>query len=427
MVDSPRRDLRWRIYMAANLSKYGITSIIGQRDYILPTHDNSKKAIWLGRFISNNGKVPGDKLLFETFKRNKTPVFFIHDEGGFHIKKYYNNTITERIHPIDIMKEDFIKKVYVWGEEQKKILLDKARKELKEKITISGSPKFEILENAEVGDEKWILACTPFKVCNPGSQGIKPFSERAIDLAKDDTAGSMNEAHWHHLRYWKKTTDEFSEFIEMIDQLSTKLPNENIVIRPHPDENADYYKGLFSHRKNIEINSSGDAFYLIRNSKAVIHTESTTGLEALLCGKKTINFRPLGEHDYVMLGLETAGTSAGNINEVLTCLQDEHPSKDISNNKYINLNTNSLEKITDDLVSFINKNKVKSRCLIQNPEAEAPKEFDTKGKNYPYSIKEIETYLNEANQKLNTAATIEQQGFNHVIIKQKTIAREQIE
>ena len=56
VIDSPRRDLEWRLYMALRFSKQGISSVIGDTHQIKPIHEKSKNCIWFGRLAGANGR-----------------------------------------------------------------------------------------------------------------------------------------------------------------------------------------------------------------------------------------------------------------------------------------------------------------------------------------------------------------------------------
>lgn len=84
----------------------------------------------------------------------------------------------------------------------------------------------------------------------------------------------------------------FQSTLRIIDTIleSTKM---HIVIRPHPNENITAWKEYLQGNPRITISKSGDSIPNILASKQVIHSGSTVGLEALLCGVPTISFENL--------------------------------------------------------------------------------------------------------------------------------------
>ncbi|NOG32800.1 hypothetical protein HLB35_15445 [Halomonas sp. TBZ9] len=110
-VDSPKRDLEWRLMMAVKLAKKGAVSVVGQKEYTFPAHSQSTNAIWFGRFAANNATSDMDNELFKKVRENNTSIFFLHDEGGFYIKETYEKAIF-RIHPPHLLKNDFVKRFF---------------------------------------------------------------------------------------------------------------------------------------------------------------------------------------------------------------------------------------------------------------------------------------------------------------------------
>ena len=82
-IDSPRRDLEWRVFMALKLSHEGISSVIGSVGQINSLLEKSENCIYFGRFGGASGRTEFDKRTIELMQENNTSMFFLHDEGAF--------------------------------------------------------------------------------------------------------------------------------------------------------------------------------------------------------------------------------------------------------------------------------------------------------------------------------------------------------
>ena len=73
------------------------------------------------------------------------------------------------------------------------------------------------------------------------------------------------------------------ETILAIKNISIKFPNLNIVLRPHPSSNVEYWKTLFFNNKNIIISSNEDSLSSwISNSLLVVHNGCTSAIETII-------------------------------------------------------------------------------------------------------------------------------------------------
>ena len=73
------------------------------------------------------------------------------------------------------------------------------------------------------------------------------------------------------------------EMILAIKNISNKFPNLNIVIRPHPVSNGEYWKALFFNNKNVIVSSNKDSLSSwISNSQLVVHNGCTSAIETVI-------------------------------------------------------------------------------------------------------------------------------------------------
>lgn len=81
-------------------------------------------------------------------------------------------------------------------------------------------------------------------------------------------------------------------FIEAVKWCLENIPTHKIVVRPHPAERTTMWHKLARGNPRLKIVEGQRHIPWIMASEAVVHTNSTTGVEAALLGKPTVNLVP---------------------------------------------------------------------------------------------------------------------------------------
>lgn len=374
-IDSPRRDLEWRLHIAQKLSTKGISSVIGNMREINHILEKSQNCIYFGRLPGNTGRTDFDYRTLEIMKKNKTYLFFLHDEGAFYLVGEYESAV-RRVYPLSVFENDVCKKVFFWGEKQRAVFSNCAENS---KYIVSGAPRFDLgkpkyeyLDQSTIEELKdkygdFILISGRFSAVNmvPDDPGF--LSKRMYEIHVE--GGSLEHVTREEVltkifKDWEKTSIEFSRFVAMGAKLAMDFPDLNFVFRPHPSERTSTYKEAFSHFNNVFVDKSFDVRPFIRASKALIHSECTTGLEAEMAQKANINYRPCMSLDEFN-GIEVAGLSNVGIvvetyeqlKEKLQYLKDtkfKYNQTIDGLSKYL-LNSNNEKEATEVIVNEIQK------------------------------------------------------------------------
>lgn len=321
-VDSPRRDMEWRLFVAAKLAERGISSVIGSKSAIRGIHARSNNCIFLGRLGSNTGRTSTDRKYVEEMEKKKTALFFLHDEGALYYKGEYEGWV-RRIYPEEYFSSEAMKKVLFWGEAQKKVFEDSP---VSRKFQVIGFPRFDLckpefesIDSTAVNGlvkkyGNFILICGRFAAVNMVADDPSALGSRSFDMRLEGGAlktQKKEEILRSMFGAWEKVSLEFSQFVPAVAKLALDFPDLNIVLRPHPAEKESFYKEAFSHFQNVFIDKSGDVRPFIRACKVMVHSECTTGLEAELSRKPNINFRPCMNHplsrDYEVAAVSDVG------------------------------------------------------------------------------------------------------------------------
>ena len=181
------------------------------------------------------------------------------------------------------------KKVFFWGELQKKEFINALGENHSSDLIVTGSPRADhwelIRRNLEkihhnYIDKKCILIATSF-----GKENHALGKDGHYNLLKD-VAGlkygaNDNESFHNHfqslldlgnfvLPYYKK----------LVVELAKNLPHEKIILRPHPSENLDTWKELTKEFDNIEVNVQGTIIEWINKAKLLIQYGSSSAIQA---------------------------------------------------------------------------------------------------------------------------------------------------
>ena len=194
------------------------------------------------------------------------------------------------IHPDDGLVErrfnqesvDLSSIIFAWGEKDSRAIKEKFP--LSKKICVTGGPRidcwraeFDFLYKPEITDIKrrfgdFILINSNF--------GPPPFPEHHY---KDQKVRERIDI----LRAVRE------KFLELMIILSKEFPQRNIVLRPHPGENLDYWERLRgSLPKNTHVVLEGSVSPWLRSASAIVHHCCTTAVEGWMSGGKLISYEP---------------------------------------------------------------------------------------------------------------------------------------
>lgn len=336
-IDSPRRDLEWRVFVALKLSREGISSVIGSVGQINSLLEKSENCIYLGRFGGASGRTGFDKRTIELMQENNTSMFFLHDEGAFYLNGEYERLV-KLIYPEVYFSLPVLEKVFFWGEKQKVIYKNHPEAS---KFLVTGAPRFDLcradyadLDSTTIKDlvnkyKDFVLVSGRFAAVNTVPDDPSFLGKRIYEIYLE--GGALESSKKEDIltgmfKYWEKCSIEFGRFVSSVARLAMEYPELNFVFRPHPAERSSFYKEAFSHFNNVFVDKSFDARPFIRASKVVIHSECTTGIEAEISQKPNINYRPclnLTEFEEIdVAGASEVGIIVENYEELRNSLQE---------------------------------------------------------------------------------------------------------
>lgn len=367
IVDNYRRDLSWRLDVASKLKMLGYTNYIGSPESIRKLHLFYKNSIILGRLGSTTGNSNFDQEFLNEIDNNSSKLIYFHDEGGVFSCNAFENSVLHT-HPINLINKDIVQKVFVWGANQYNVLKSFVSTD---KLMVFGMPRLESVIpinnlNQNHNIKKNILINSRFGDVNKVDGDISFFSTRRCEIRKEGNPKlSVNEIKYELINEWCSSNITFTYFIEMIHSVISSFPKENFIIRPHPSESVDFYTDVFGSYPNVSVSKKGDLIETFENTKLVIHSQCTTGLEAYFNNIPQINFIPKKSDNFLLTCVSELKPIASNKEMILALLNDflignynnntdlENMKKYISN---IDKSFSSHDLIINEVESFFSTN-----------------------------------------------------------------------
>ena len=185
--------------------------------------------------------------------------------------------------------------IFAWGQAHAEDLAGPAR-EAGKSVEVAGNPRLDLLhprlqalheEEASRLREThgdFILVTTNLSWANPH---VIPKEQK--DLHEPVATDDSREGARSYLEYQKRM---LTAFRSALPALAHALPNTTIVLRPHPVENLESWKELLAPFPNVRVIREGGVIPWILASRILLHSNSTTGLEARLLGGCPVAYVP---------------------------------------------------------------------------------------------------------------------------------------
>jgi surface carbohydrate biosynthesis protein len=324
-IEISTRELDSKLVMASALAAQGCRTIVGYKEAMKTVARGSRRVIWQGKslFSSKTTDHVADDLL-----KNESAIMFIHDEGGIHQVSAWKQNVLKK-HRVDDLRSRDVSRICVWGNKQKEVISAFAD-ELSDVLTVTGSPRFDLcqprfgwLVNEEEQNEitacsPYILVCTRFVNAAHAEGQEVPFQRRMYSTGwpKSFDAKAIADVVFTQ---WQQAVHDFADLVVLVKELALSYPNYTLVLRPHPSESVAFYKQAFSRFPNVTVRRDKSVLAWIRSAALVLHSNCTTGIEAVLAERPVVNLLPAsaGRTDLDLEVAREAGCVAVSIPDAL--------------------------------------------------------------------------------------------------------------
>jgi len=374
-IEIGARELDSKLVLASMLAAKGCRVVVGHKEALKAVARTSKRVLWQGKslFSGRGREYIADRLL-----GNNSAIMFLHDEGAMHQVDAWTENVLKNHHVDDIRRRK-ISRVCVWGERQKEVLSSYAP-ELNEIIRVTGTPRFDLCsskyawltesapEEAKSKYKPYILACSRFvNAAHADGQG-DPFQRRMNPAIWPDNFDLKSIANIVFSQ-WQRAVHDFADFVVLIKEIALRHPDHTVVFRPHPSESLDFYRLAFKYFKNVAVTNEGSVIKWIRSADLVVHSNCTTGIEAVLAGRPVLNLLPAapGRESTDVEVAREAGVSASSIGEAIdnaaTLISGDAPQHAWSPHALSmlhNLRGESIPTLVDETLNVLNQERIDS-------------------------------------------------------------------
>lgn len=276
-IETISREIDYKVFLAMSLSIKGFQVIIGKKQSINRLLNRFTNYIYIDKGYHQQVS----EEIYRKIKLNNGIILNLDEEGAVDFPN--NSTLLNRYSP-KMLK--IVDKVFLWGNNQKKMIMDKNDGLLN--LSVTGHPRFLLLKKKFHGlyDQEsltlknkygnFILINTNFGF------GNNVNGDEFVEKNYENRFQNISEII-------KEDKLKFKAIIELVNNLSKE---KNIIIRPHPEEKLETYNSIYSKNKNVKIIRENSSLPWIMASSKCIHIDCTTGIEAAILNKRVISFIP---------------------------------------------------------------------------------------------------------------------------------------
>ncbi|MDB9744293.1 hypothetical protein OAA91_02070 [Fibrobacterales bacterium] len=362
-IETTARELDHKLLMAVKAIKPGVKVYVGEQQMVRNLSYIVKGGVFYGKHLFGKPKF-SDQDYYKRLKKNNFNLVHLNEEGAVWPggDEEWNYLLAQAERPSVLDSNDYM---VVWGDWQKKFN-DNIEKH-NTNVVVTGHPRFDLcrkkyteLFSSEVESLKetygdFILVNTAFSYANNGQGGVGFIFKPTISY-------DINDEKHRKYRFvrWKTQMFSLADIVNLVNDLSIKYPNKNIILRPHPSEDTAMYKDIFQGISNVKVVYEGTVTPWLLACKLLIHNGCTTAIEASLAGKPVINFRTNYNPKFDIYLANICGKTIDNTPEIIENVEEifkgdfkvNLPIEKLANDLFNNFKE---ENTADSVVEYIEK------------------------------------------------------------------------
>lgn len=280
------RELDGKLLLAAELASRGLTVVLGHKTVVKKyALDQRRRGVWYALACREKEA---------KFARRLSEYGIVSvaqdEEAGTIYEKYsdFHRLRADHWHISDFSA------FFCWGEDDYNFLCDQYPNDAL-KIYNTGSPRSALLGELgrnyysdEIGVLKdkygdFVLFVSGFQY---GNGHVSQETRGAIGRSESIWARNSGDQLALLVEEERKLMRAFSDAI----QLFAHEVDANVVLRPHPCENKEFWEAVAKPHSRVRVASDRSATPWILSSGLIIQNSSTVGLEACLCGTPAVAF-----------------------------------------------------------------------------------------------------------------------------------------
>jgi surface carbohydrate biosynthesis protein len=305
-IETINRDLDFRLFVACAYLKPHHRFFVGFHGIIYPLATRMRKGLFVGKHFVLLEPTRETYTRYHVLKERGFLCVHLDEEGAVYPGDVENwrHRLRWQFNPCALSAEDYM---CTWGDFQREFYLSLGP-ECAANIRTTGHPRFDLYKRAyrkyfaedvealraRYGD--FLLVNGNFTIANNGLGISDTFSKRSgYNPAGLDVAPGATVTRRDYFDWWAHTSHVLINFIRLINRLSLEFPSHQIIIRPHPSEDWNYYKIVFNGIENVHVEHRGPVAPWLLACKVLIHDGCTTAIEAFLGDTPIINYRTVDD------------------------------------------------------------------------------------------------------------------------------------
>jgi surface carbohydrate biosynthesis protein len=292
------RELDSKLILACISATAANRIFIGQHDVLFDvvTKTGMTGGVYVGKNIFRDLFPIETGARYRELKQQGFALVHLHEEGAVFEgdEERWRKTLLDCLNPAILDKDDYL---CTWGDFQRDYY-QSLNPPCVGNIVTTGHPRFDYLKpsyrsyfepdvqriKARLG--QFILINSAFGQVNNCLGLADTFSPRLnYDPADAGRRVATFSTFAHEALF-------IGAFIKLANNISLRWPDINIVWRPHPSENWDYYRTVFANIPNVHVLHEGPVTPWLMACSMLIHNGCTTGIEAYFAGTNVINYKP---------------------------------------------------------------------------------------------------------------------------------------
>ena len=361
-VETSRREMIAKVFTATMLASKGFPVALFRSNFFEEIGWPSP-GLYIGKNCFRHAGLSRERH-YDRLKQSGIRVWHLDEEGAVYAGKSENDwrkTLLRRLNPAILQEDD---KILTWGQWQQQTFLEL---DPDCPVCVTGSPNFDLLrpeyfsalsefdKRETDGRSDFILVNTRFSLSN-GLLSIQRHLEADSPVSQ--------HVDPRPLRHWISQTGILQyAFISLVQNLAERLPEEEIVLRPHPAEDPTLYRDLLSGFPNVSIEWRGDVGSWIRRCRVLIQNGCTTAIQALIAEKPVITYLPIDEVNDLSPGLpNTIGEKCKDLDAVIEALDKNAAAiADASVSRSI------AARLRGEIGSTISSRRSRRQCAMRRP------------------------------------------------------------
>jgi len=363
-IETSNRELIPKLYLAFKFAEKGYSSYVGQKGQIHSAIKHLKSPVY---FDKGYHKGHSEKV-FERVKKNKGFIISLDEENGIDYEAHDGKTASSgescTFPTLDYRFTEtalsYFDLIFLWGRPQYKYLENLRNNFNTEKAFYTCHPRFDLLKRKFQ------------KLYDPAVDSLKSkygnfilfnmafgFGNNVLgeDFVVKNYGNRVNNIR-ELVEYQKEQIKYYFKLIKLLSEKSSL----NIIVRPHPEEDIDFYKKHLGKMENVKVIHEGPVIPWIIASRFMIHPSCTTAVEASMLGKTSIFFGKNFNRGLIpWIPVEVSKV----FSDYETLIEYINGNDKISNNnkntkileEYFSFGTNSVENIIKEVHTIVSNSE----------------------------------------------------------------------